>query len=79
MQHEHNQKKIEKICRHLGEDLDAIHCKEVADHLSKCPTCKVYFDTVEKTVILCKKNDCLEKIPDDVNKRMLKVLHLDDL
>jgi predicted anti-sigma-YlaC factor YlaD len=77
MQHDHNQKKIEKICEFLGEDINAVPCQEVVEHISRCPTCKVYFDTVKKTVILCKENDCAEKIPEDVNKRLLRLLNLE--
>lgn len=75
----HKKEKIKKICDQLGEDLDSVPCQEVIEHLTACPSCKVYFDTVKKTVILCKENDCLEKLPEDVNKRLLKVLNLDDL
>jgi len=79
VKHDHNKDKINNICNQLGEDLNTVPCKEVADHLASCPTCKVYFDTIKKTVILCKENDCLEKLPDDVNKRLLKRLDLDNI
>lgn len=79
MRHAHNEKKIKLICDQLGEDINTIPCKEVAEHLAKCPSCKVYLDTVKKTVVLCKENDCIEKLPDDVNKRLLKALDLDTL
>jgi len=70
---------IKQICDFMGEDLDGEACKEVQEHISACPTCKVYFDTVKKTVTLCRENDADEKIPDDVNERLFKVLKLEDL
>lgn len=62
----------------MGEDFDAPACKEVLDHLNQCPTCKVYYDTIKKTVLLCQENDCAEKLPEDVNQRLLEVLDLTD-
>jgi predicted anti-sigma-YlaC factor YlaD len=79
MKHDHSKDKIKEICGHLGEDLNAEPCQEVAEHLAKCPNCKIYFDTIRKTVILCKTNDCAEKLPEDVNERLLKRLDLDSL
>ncbi len=75
--HDHNQR-IKELCDIMGEDLDAPSCQEVLEHLNTCPTCKVYYDTVKKTVLLCKEVDCAEKIPTDVNNRLLKILDLED-
>ncbi len=63
----------------MGEDLDDPSCQEVLDHLNACPTCKVYFDTVKKTIYLCRELDCPEEMPDEVNDRLLEVLNLKDL
>lgn len=79
MLNEHNEEKIKLICDYLSEDIDALACQEMMEHLKNCPTCKVYFDTVRKTVILCKEIDCPEKLPEDVNNRLLKVLDLDNV
>ena len=79
MQTNKHKQKVKQICDHLGADLKDIECQEVIQHVSKCPNCKIYFDTLKKTIILCKENDCLEEIPDDVNKRLLKRLDLDQI
>lgn len=73
----HPKDKIKQICELMGEDLDHPSCQEIMDHINNCPTCKVYYDTVKKTVLLCRDLDCPEELPDDVNKRLLKVLNLD--
>lgn len=73
----HPKEKIKQICELMGEDLDHPSCQEILDHINNCPTCKVYYDTVKKTVLLCRDLDCSEELPDDVNKRLLKVLNLD--
>jgi len=75
----HHEEYIKKICDLMGEDLDDPSCQEVLDHLNACPTCKVYFDTVKKTIYLCRELDCPEEMPDEVNDRLLEVLNLKDL
>lgn len=65
-----------QICDFMGEDLDAPACKEVAEHLEKCPNCKVYLDTVKKTVTICKENEKQEAMPREVKNRLFKVLKL---
>lgn len=70
---------VKQICDYMGEDMDSPACKEVQEHLEACPTCKVYFDTVKKTVTLCRQCEEEEKVPDDVKSRLLKVLHLDEI
>lgn len=74
-----HKKMVEQICDFMGEDIDSPACKEVADHLKICPTCKVYFDTVKKTVTLCRDMDGDQKIPEDVSNRLYKVLNLDEI
>jgi len=68
-----------EICDFMGEDITAPACKEVADHLASCPECKVYFDTVRKTVTLCQELEKTEAVPADVKDRLFKVLNLDSL
>lgn len=71
--------RIRKMCDLLGEDFDSPVCREMLEQIRACPTCKVYYDTVKKTVLLCKENNCPEKLPREVNTRLMKVLDLDPL
>jgi predicted anti-sigma-YlaC factor YlaD len=70
---------IKQICDFMGEDIDSPACQEVADHLNTCPTCRVQFDTVKKTVTLCREMDDEKKLPDDVKNRLYKVLDLEQI
>ena len=65
-----------QICDFMGEDLDAPACQEVAEHLENCPNCKVYLDTVKKTVTICRENEKEKAMPEDVKNRLYKVLNL---
>jgi hypothetical protein len=79
MDHERHKNRIKQICDLMGEDLDSPACQEMMEHVNACPTCKVYYDTMKKTVFLCRENDCPEDVPDDVNKRLMKVLDLETI
>jgi predicted anti-sigma-YlaC factor YlaD len=70
---------IKEICDFMGEDLDAPACREVAEHIENCPTCQIYFDTVKKTVTLCRELEENKKLPNEVHQRLYKVLKLDEL
>lgn len=76
MKHDHSKDRIKKMCDMLGEDFDSPKCQAMAEQVNACPTCKVYYDTVKKTVLLCKENDCAEELPNDVNNRLMKLLDL---
>jgi len=79
MKSSHHQEVYKQICDFMGEDLNAPACKEVADHLENCPNCKVYLDTVKKTVTICREIEKEEIMPEDVKKRLYKVLNLSNL
>ncbi len=78
MNDKHLKDRIKQICEIMGEDVDHPACKEVMEHIEKCPTCKVYYDTMKKTIFLCRENDCPEELPDDVNHRLMKRLNLEE-
>ena len=75
---EHKQM-MKNICEYMGEDINSLACKEVEEHLQQCPTCRVYFDTVKKTVTLCQEMEEEKKLPDDVKSRLFKVLDLEQI
>ena len=69
---------IEQLCDIMGEDIDEAACREVIDYLRSCPSCRVYYDTVKKTVHLCRQSSIEVHMPEDVNIRLLKVLQIEE-
>jgi predicted anti-sigma-YlaC factor YlaD len=63
-----------KICDYLGGDLDSPMCKEVREHLESCPECRVFFDSIKKTVILCRDNAKVMKTPKDCQDKIIGLL-----
>ncbi len=47
--------------------------------MEECPECKVYYDTIQRSVKLYRvvENEC--ELPDSVSERLFKVLDLDQL
>jgi hypothetical protein len=76
MTHDHSKERIKKMCDMLGEDFDSPVCRDIREQVEACPSCKVYYDTIKKTVFLCKELDCAEELPVDVNNRLMKLLDL---
>ena len=72
-------KYIEKMCDIMGEDLDTPACQELLEYLEENPNSKIYYDTVKKSVLLCKDGSCSESMPQGVNERLMEKLNLDDI
>ena len=68
---------LKLIRDHLCDDLDANSCKELIELLKNSNEHRIYFDTVKKTVKLCKEHECPEDLPEDINERLFKVLGID--
>ncbi len=68
-----------KICLDFGADIGSELCQEVGLLLEECPECKVYYDTMQRSVKLYKvvENEC--DLPEAVTERLFKVLNLDQL
>jgi hypothetical protein len=69
---------VKLLKQHLCDDLDADACKELMDVLKTSKDCRVYFDTVKKTVVLCREKECPEDLPEDINQRLFQALGLEE-
>ena len=79
MKPKHDVELQKKICQDFGADLDSEFCREVGAFMEECPECKVYYDTIQRSVKLYRvvEEDC--EVPEDVNKRLFKILNLEKL
>jgi hypothetical protein len=66
---------LNQICEALGEDINSPLCKEVEDHLKKCPKCCAHVDSIRKVVRLYQRIGDLD-VPESVDERLWKVLNL---
>lgn len=68
-----------KICQDFGADIDSELCEEVGAFMEECPECKVFYDTIQRSVKLYRVTEDECEVPQDVSDRLFKVLNLDNL
>ena len=73
----HHQHALQLICKTLEEDLDTPVCAELVSHFSACPTCRIYFNSIRKTVTMYRAEQSEQAVPREVSLRLFKVLNLE--
>lgn len=63
----------EKLGDYLDDDELEDLCKTVEEHMSRCPDCRVFVDTVRKTIVLYQSDRHVE-IPAHVNLQLERAL-----
>lgn len=78
---EHNtcQEFLSQVSDYLDDVMDPIACEELESHLLDCPNCRVFVDTLKKTVYLYQQQEADIEFPGGVRERLFKVLSLEDL
>ncbi len=69
-------KQYKLIRKYLCEDLDGEACAELKKTLSDCREVRIYYDTMRKTVVLCKECECSETLPEETKERLFDCLGL---
>lgn len=70
---------LSQISDYLDNNIDPLTCDELEKHLADCLNCRVFVDTLKKTVYLYQKQEADIDVPSEVRGRLFKVLSLDDL
>jgi len=71
-----HRKVFENVCNFIDDELDDATCDELKKHVAACPKCRVYVDTVRKTIVLYKVSDKPKKIPAATRKRLYATIAL---
>ena len=70
------------LIHELSDYLDGLAtpsiCAEIEQHLQECPDCKIMVDTMKKTITLYREHEKTTKLPNEVRKRLYRVLDLSD-
>lgn len=68
---------LEGLADYLDEDARAEICKQIERHMSECPDCRVYVDTLKGTVALVRdvggSGRCCESVVVRLKTRILRV------
>jgi anti-sigma factor RsiW len=67
---------FDNVCSFIDGELDDATCDELKKHISACPKCRVYVDTVRKTIVLYKVSGKPEKLPADAKRRLYATIAL---
>lgn len=63
------------ICDNLDADLNSEKCRQVLKHLTACPDCTAFLDSVKKTVYLYRASPS-PKVSPTAHKRLFKTIDL---
>lgn len=61
---------IKKVSAFIDGELDKATQEELQKHVAACPRCRVYVDTVRKTIVLYQTKDAPKKVPAAAEKRL---------
>ena len=75
---ENNNELLDILNNKLGEDMDNTTVQDLADHIKKCEDCKMDVDTIQQTIRIVRSGDFEVLLPQNVSKRLFKVLGLDE-
>ena len=66
-----NHRKIfRNVCNFIDGELDDDTCEQLQKHLEACPRCRIYVDTVRKTIQLYKETAAPASMPDGMRERL---------
>jgi predicted anti-sigma-YlaC factor YlaD len=62
------------VCTNLDQNLNSARCRRIKKHLSECPDCAAYLDSLRKTISLYREYPT-PHVPRSVHKRLFRVIH----
>lgn len=65
-----------KVCDFIDGELDETTCEELKKHLAACPRCRVYVDSVRKTIVLYREKDAPKIMSAGSRKRLCATIAL---
>jgi anti-sigma factor RsiW len=71
--HRHCLELFEKLSEYLDNELDEATCKDIEKHIEACVPCFICFQTLKRTVDLCKKAGD-RPIPETFSKKLRQVI-----
>lgn len=63
------------ICTNLDQDLNSARCRQIKKHISECPDCSAYLDSLRKTISLYKQYPA-PHVPKSVHNRLFKAIRV---
>jgi anti-sigma factor RsiW len=67
---------FKNVCNFIDGELDDATCEELKKHLTACPRCRIYVDTVRKTIVLYQTKESPKRLPASARKRLYATIGL---
>jgi RNA polymerase sigma-70 factor (ECF subfamily) len=71
----HCRKMSSVFSRYLDRELQKTLCRKLESHLARCPDCRMYLDTMKKTITLYRSLES-EPLPKATEKRLFATIRL---
>ena len=65
-----------KVCDFIDGELDEATCAELKKHVAACPRCRIYVDTMRKTIVLYRVKNSPKKMPPKAQKELYATVAL---
>ena len=81
MDHHHQincQDVLAQLSSYIDGELDSVGCANLEAHLEDCDDCRIVFNTLKKTIELCKKGIQHTTLPISIKKRLLDNFTIDN-
>lgn len=62
----------ERLSEYLDRELDPAACSKLEEHLDDCPPCKVFLESLRRTVGLVREAPTREALSEDVKRRIVE-------
>jgi predicted dithiol-disulfide oxidoreductase (DUF899 family) len=76
MKHIVDPRHLDKLCLHLGDDLNAEHCAKIKAEVENCPTCTMILDEISGTIEIYRRALAPAKLPEATMLRLKQRLNL---
>lgn len=67
---------FKKVCDFIDGELDEVTCDEIQKHIKACPKCRVYVDSVRKTIVFYQVKDSPKRLPESARQRLYATVTL---
>ncbi|MGH7450224.1 MAG: anti-sigma factor family protein [bacterium] len=67
---------LKNVCEFIDGELDEATCEELKKHIAACPSCKIYVDSVRKTIVLYQEKDAPKEMPAASRQRLYATIAL---
>ena len=70
---------LEELNEYLDDSAKEQVCAEIEQHMIECPNCRIFVDTMRKSILLFQQQESQIEIPRRVRERLFKKLDLTDM